>query len=234
MKMADLKWPEEQLRVSRDLDAYAMADIYGKMSMAVADALFDKKKGGADVLVPEYNAALNRSQGFVVALLMFDKWWIDEISYSFYTNDHKLKEGFGAAIKLALTNAAQSAEKGGLFEHPHAKDLVGYWARLVCHCEDEACVRAFRKYYDKACSVNEATPVYVLQSCRKLVLKDNDNKFSYTLDYDWFENTLGFEITPSAVSQLQSLRNRKLLDERDSILVKCLESAIEQKKKSSP
>lgn len=233
MRMADEVWPPGQMKVPRELDRYSSADIYGKISIAVDNSLRGKSETRI-VLLQEYQDALRKSVGFVVGLLSMNRWWSAESGFSFYAGRGTLVNGFGDAILLILKNVSLAAESGKLFKHPHVKDLVEDWAKLICHCDDAECRNVFRKYYRQILDFNISVHVRVLQSCSEPCWGVLGNTQSYTIDFDRYEATLGHELSAFAMVQLKAMKKENQLDDKVKILLSCLEFASGQKSRNLP
>lgn len=234
MRMADVAWPRDQLRVAYELEGSSYGDVYQKLNIAVGHALLAKERTIKMPLIPEYQAALIASHGFVVGLLMLHEWWHDDSGYSFYTNGNLLDDGFATVINTTLRNVARAAEDGTLFVHPHGSAMLEQWARLICHGNDRDARQAFQKHYGQISELIPAIPAWVLQSCSKPSCFNGVQKNCYTMDVDRFTGTLGAVWSDKALEQLRKLHDDRQLDSRDDALLKCLEFALKQKMMGLP
>lgn len=231
MRMADEVWPQDQIKVPSNFERHSTADVYDKISCAIDKSLSGKGYSSI-VLLPEYQDALRISKGFVVGLLLMNRWWSKDFGYSFYAERGKLIKGFEEVIRIVLMNVSIAAENGKLFKHPHVKDLIEDWAKLICHCNDVECREVFCKYYQQISGLNIVVHVRVLQSCSDPCWGVLGNTRSNTIDFDRYFATLGSELVTMAMEQLKKMKQENQLDDKSKMLLSCLEFAYDRKIKN--
>lgn len=234
MKMIDMVWPQDQLKVPPRFVQSSFTDVYGKMSMAIDNALASKERTIKDVLIPEYQKALRASQGFVSGLLMLYRWWDDDLGYKFYSDGGRIAEGFAEVIRMVLENVSCAAEQGTLWVHPHADEMTAHWARLVCHCDNESHRQSFRENFNRLVKKNPAVPARILRSCNEHSYYHGVDRRYYTIDLDRYTRTLGDRLSEAVREKLKELSDNRNLEVRDENLYRCLEFALKQKKLGRP